>query len=248
MIDHSPSFFPDKSICFSLWGDQPHYYIGAIKNAELVKLYLPEWLCVFFVHKDVPKRIQDQLLKHGLIVVIDDAPNHLGMFWRWSYLISDQLYRTIHDGFIKQKLYFLSRDCDSRITKREADEINAWVESGKTFHSIIAHPYHNIPMLGGLWGCIITTDLINNFTQWMAEYKQSALYSDRYQVDQDFLSKFVYPFAKNDMFVSNMMFKQQNPDYSFIGEGLNEHDEPIVPHHREVLKSYTEILYPIYHK
>ncbi len=33
----------NKVISFSLWGDNPKYTIGAIKNAELSKTIYPDW-------------------------------------------------------------------------------------------------------------------------------------------------------------------------------------------------------------
>ena len=36
-----------KIIAFSLWGDQPKYTVGAIKNADLAKEIYPDWTCRF---------------------------------------------------------------------------------------------------------------------------------------------------------------------------------------------------------
>ena len=45
-----------RVISFSLWGDNPTYNIGAIKNAEQAKILYPEFECWFYVHENSPKR------------------------------------------------------------------------------------------------------------------------------------------------------------------------------------------------
>ena len=42
-----------KIIAFSLWGDNPKYCIGAIKNAQLRIQYYSDWVCKFYIQKDV---------------------------------------------------------------------------------------------------------------------------------------------------------------------------------------------------
>ena len=47
-----------RVISFSLWGDNPTYTIGAIKNADLALRFYPEFECWFYIHKDsVPNNI-----------------------------------------------------------------------------------------------------------------------------------------------------------------------------------------------
>ncbi len=44
-------------IAFSLWGDNPTYTAGAIKNADLALEIYPGWVCRYYVGKSVPKDI-----------------------------------------------------------------------------------------------------------------------------------------------------------------------------------------------
>ena len=45
------------------------------------------------------------------------------------------------------------RDLDSHIFEREVTAVNEWLTKTKyAFHIMRDHEYHNIPMLGGLWG------------------------------------------------------------------------------------------------
>ena len=50
-----------KIISFSLWGRDPKYTVGAIKNAELAKEIYPGWICRFYCANDVPNPIIFQL-------------------------------------------------------------------------------------------------------------------------------------------------------------------------------------------
>ena len=110
--------------------------------------------------------------------------------------------------------YFLSRDCDSRLSMIEAREVNDWIGSGKMFHSILAHPHHNIPILGGLWGAKINTKLTEIFESSLSNFKLE----NRYQIDQHFLIKHIFPFVKDDIYYSNMYdsVKTFNPDIHCI--------------------------------
>ena len=60
-----------KLISFSLWGDNPKYLHGAIQNAKQRADYYHDWVCKFFVHKDVPKEtVQTLREQEGTIVSI----------------------------------------------------------------------------------------------------------------------------------------------------------------------------------
>ena len=49
--------------------------------------------------------------------------------------------------------YVVFRDADSRISKREKMAVDEWIQSGKSIHIMRDHPYHTVPILGGMWGC-----------------------------------------------------------------------------------------------
>ena len=51
-----------KILSFCLWGNNPTYNIGAIKNAELAKIYYPDFECWFYIHSDsVPQTTIESL-------------------------------------------------------------------------------------------------------------------------------------------------------------------------------------------
>jgi len=46
-----------KIISYSLWGDNPMYTIGAIRNAELTPIVYPGWISRFYCGESVPTDI-----------------------------------------------------------------------------------------------------------------------------------------------------------------------------------------------
>ena len=45
-----------KVISYSLWGSDPKYTIGAIRNAEIASSIYPDWVCRFYVN-NIPEDI-----------------------------------------------------------------------------------------------------------------------------------------------------------------------------------------------
>ena len=52
----------NKVVSFSLWGHDPKYTVGALKNAELAEKIYPDWKCYFFVANSVPSNIIEKLI------------------------------------------------------------------------------------------------------------------------------------------------------------------------------------------
>ena len=126
-----------KIISFSLWGNNPKYTIGAIKNAELSKIIYPDWICRFYCGKSVPLDIIEKLKSYDNVEVIemDEYGDWNGMFWR---------FYACEDADV-----MISRDTDSRLSFREKSAVDEWMNSDKDFHIMRDHPYHNALILGG---------------------------------------------------------------------------------------------------
>ena len=127
-----------KIISFSLWGDNPKYTIGAIKNVELSKTIYPDWICRFYCGKSVPSDIIEKLKSYDNVEVIemDEDGNWSGMFWR---------FYACEDADV-----MITRDTDSRLSFREKFAVDEWLNSDKDFHIMRDHPYHNVLILGGI--------------------------------------------------------------------------------------------------
>jgi hypothetical protein len=213
-----------KVISYSLWGDNPIYTHGALKNLEMAKEIYPEWTCRFYLDKNVPEDIITKLKEGGAEVYkyMKDG-DWYAMFWRFLPASDPKVD------------VMISRDCDSRLTVREKEAVEEWLKSDKLFHIMRDHPYHKTEILGGMWG--VKKPLLNNMKNLMGSYKMGNFW----QTDQNFLREKVYPIVKDhsmvhDEYFDKTGFPSPRVDGEFIGEAFNENDELLHPEHREMLK------------
>ena len=205
-----------KIISFSLWGDNPKYTIGAIKNAELIDTIYPGWIGRFYCGKSVPIDIIEILKTYTNVEVIEMEENGdwSGMFWRF-YACEDS------DVMI-------SRDTDSRLNLREKNAVDELLNSDKDFHIMRDHPYHNALILGGMWG--VRNGILKNIVDLIKNYNKG----DFWQVDQNFLREQIYPIVVNTSFVHDSYhninpwsknFSIERIDQEFVGDVFDEHNQ-----------------------
>jgi hypothetical protein len=213
-----------KVISYSLWGDNPIYTHGALRNLEMAKEIYPEWTCRFYLDKNVPEDIVTKLKEGGAEVYkyMKDG-DWYAMFWRFLPASDPKVD------------VMISRDCDSRLTIREKEAVEEWLKSDKLFHIMRDHPYHKTEILGGMWG--VKKPLLNNMKNLMGSYKMGNFW----QTDQNFLREKVYPIVKDqsmvhDEYFEKMSFPSPRIDGEFVGEAFNESDELLHPEHREMLR------------
>lgn len=208
-------------LSFSLWGDNPVYNVGVVRNAELWKSIYPDWQMVVYYDETVPSKTIDVLNDLGVITIDYTKKKLYGMFWRFFAVD------------LPQAEHCIFRDADSRITIREKMAVDEWIRSGKSLHVMRDHPAHRIPfgsdvmgILGGMWGIkkgfISITDMIENFT------KNKSL---SYGSDQTFL-KTIYSIFENDKFTHDEFFERkpfpiERESGRFIGDRIDEFDKPI---------------------
>jgi len=210
-----------KIIAFSLWGDNPKYCVGAIRNAELAQRLFPEWTCRFYIGTSVPMEIVHKLaaMSNTHIVRMDSAGDWRGMFWRFQAASDPDCEAMI------------SRDCDSRLGLRERAAVEEWLASPKAWHIMRDHPWHGSTMLGGMWGvkgCAAMAD-------WVASWQQE----DRYQTDQDFLRTMIYPIARHNAMIhasfcaiepDAIPFPSSRNGYEFVGQVFDEYNVTVAEH------------------
>jgi hypothetical protein len=208
-------------LSFSLWGDNPMYNVGTIRNAELWKEVYPDWQMVVYYDNTVPKETIDRLDELGVLTIDFTEKNIYGMFWRFF----------AHD--LENAEYCVFRDSDSRITVREKMAVDEWIESKKSIHIMRDHPAHGIPfgasslgILGGMWGIktgiVPLSDMILKFVN----NKQLS-----YGADQTFLQT-IYSIFKDDQKVHDEFFEKQpfpiKREYGrFVGDRIDENDKPV---------------------
>lgn len=202
-----------KIISFSLWGDNPKYTIGAIRNAELALTIYPDWVCRYYIGKSTPKEIINKLsdFENTELLILNEKGNWSGMFWRF-YAATDPSVDIM-----------ISRDTDSRLSLREKIAVDEWIASNNVFHIMRDHPFHRTEILGGMFG--IKKNAIPNLQNLIDEYNKGNFW----QVDQNFLREKIYPLIRNncvvhDPFFENKHFSTKRQNREFVGEVYNELD------------------------
>ncbi len=221
-----------KLITFSLWGDDPKYCVGAIRNAELTRKIYPGWLPRFYVGQSVPEDIVKELRQHtDQIVQVDTSGDWTGMFWRFRPASEDDVE------------VFISRDCDSRLGEREAEAVQEWMDSPRLIHVMRDHPHHSAPIMGGMWGA--KREAIPDMAKLMRQWDQE----DHWQTDQEFLRQQIWKHYYHKMMVhddwnrfspplptaANRFFPTPRKDNEFVGAIIGPNEERLHPEHHEGL-------------
>ena len=217
-----------KVISFSLWGNNPKYTIGAIRNAELAATIYPDWICRFYVEKDVENSIISSLAKyeHVEIEIVRESKYGESYFWRF-YAAADPNVEIV-----------IFRDTDSRLNIREKAAVEQWIESDKQVHIMRDHPLHFMPIMAGMWG--VKGQYLNNIRVLVDQYLSSDLHLDQnpsqnssYGMDQHFLYT-IYPFFKDRCFVHDEFFIGEpfpipRINSRWVGQTFNVNEESIIP-------------------
>jgi len=206
-----------KLICFSLWGDAPIYTVGAIRNAEIASEMFPDWICRYYVGNTVPSDIISQLesMSNTEVILRDSPGTPHSMFWR---------FEPAWDSSVE---FMLSRDTDSRLGIREKAAVDEWIESGKKLHVMRDHPYHNTPIMGGMWGCrpVLLPEMGKMAEEWISTQP------DQKGSDQNFL-RMIYPMIENNLYTNDEFFesfpfpmnRNEDPVVKFVGQVFDEND------------------------
>jgi hypothetical protein len=220
-----------KIISFSLWGSEEKYTMGAIRNAELASKIYPGWRCRFYIDTlSVPLDTIKALEQFDVDIysMPRDMSGWKGMFARFLPASEDDVD------------VFISRDCDSRLSEREAAAVSEWMNSPRLIHSMRDHLYHTVPILGGMWGA--KRDAIPNMKALIEEWNQE----DRWQTDQEFLRDVIWPINAHKVLAhdnwnrfpgmaQNRFFPTERTNQDFIGSIMGANDERLHPEHHTIL-------------
>lgn len=174
----------------------------------------------------MPQNILERLRDLGCQVRLQEDTWHPnGMFWRYLPLGESDVERIIF------------RDADSRIGERDAESVRDWILSDRMAHIIRDHPFHQTPLLGGLWG-------IKNL-QPDRFWDLASKYSDSFGQDQIFLANHVYFSIRGRSLVHDKYFAFEpkhlkhsltTKSDSYMGESFSEKNL-FNPELREKIKS-----------
>jgi len=196
-----PPFLPESdrnAICFSLFGGDSKYCESAILNAREAGGIYPGWHCRFFVDDSVPAEVRRRLLEAGArLIEVDAETRHWpGTMWRFAASEDPALDR------------ILFRDADSIISEREAGAVGEWLQSGEPFHIMRDAGAHTELILAGLWAC--SRGSLPPMRALVTEYLSKGAPSVRF-TDQRFLSKFIWPLARDRVLQHDSLFGFRNP-------------------------------------
>jgi hypothetical protein len=214
-----------KVISFSLYGDNPIYTIGCIKNAILKNNIFPEWEMWVYHNNTVPENILLELKKLNVnLIDTNEFNGFFGSLWRFRAINSENVE------------FFISRDCDSRLSERDKVAVDEWINSGKSFHILREHPIgHGWPINAGMWGA--KGNSILNIKDSIDSYLfKNPMFYDK-SIDQMYLRDVVYQIAIKDLFLHDEYYNYEGfgtnikrdralDNFAFIGESIDENDIP----------------------
>eukprot|EP00539_Tryblionella_compressa_P005856 CAMPEP_0178756180 /NCGR_PEP_ID=MMETSP0744-20121128/13136_1 /TAXON_ID=913974 /ORGANISM="Nitzschia punctata, Strain CCMP561" /LENGTH=237 /DNA_ID=CAMNT_0020410303 /DNA_START=120 /DNA_END=833 /DNA_ORIENTATION=- len=91
--------------------------------------------------------------------------------------------------------HVLVRDIDSRPSLRELLAVNEWLASGKSFHIMRDHPYHNTPIMAGMFGVRRGALGQTKIADLIQVFRETSKPDEN---DQKFLSQYIWPAVKED--------------------------------------------------
>ena len=148
-----------KVVSYSYYGDPnsrksqvKQYFNGIFKNYNAIQEFYPNWIMRLYHDLDPNDEQFTQLCEFACknpnfdlchtknIPGLGNVQKLFPMNWRFLPTLDSQVS------------YFMSRDLDSLIYKREVAAVQEWWKSKKSFHIMRDHPRHKTAILGGMWG------------------------------------------------------------------------------------------------
>jgi hypothetical protein len=166
-----------NAVAFCLYGEEKRYLTGALHNAEQMLIHYPGWRAFFWADATVPGHITERLKRLKAVVL------PIPLMFRNKMLAR----LLIHD--MPRVERYVVRDVDSRFSVRETRAVREWISAGTRLHIMRDHPYHQQPIMGGMWGW---KKAPGDF-QMLARIKLWFRKPMRPGEDQDFLRENVYP-------------------------------------------------------
>ena len=180
------------------------YTHGVIENCKLVTSIYPGWVVWVYVDKTVPSDIIHAIQSEGGTIIYMDTHNtkfnisqkygtntYINGTWRFLPCMNDDVE------------LFISRDCDSRISIREANLVNDWIASDSEFHIIRDHRGHCDPILAGMFGVkrgVFYKLLLEKIEYFYSQYEltfNKNIDTTLKGIDQELLAGLIYPNIKH---------------------------------------------------
>jgi GR25 family glycosyltransferase involved in LPS biosynthesis len=180
-------------IAFSLWGSNPRYLRGAVRNLLEAPLVYPGWVCRFYVDETVPIEFVNLAIESGAQIIRQPANQSVRQRLSWRFLVAN-------DPTVRR---FLVRDADSVISTREAKAVAEWLQSDRWFHVMRDYWTHTDPILAGMWGG--RSGLLPELAPLIVNYKSGKLETPN--IDQWFLRDRVWPLIRQATLIHDRCFR-----------------------------------------
>lgn len=199
-------------LAYCLYGTNPKYNIGAVRNAILAKHLYPEWTMRVYHDDSVPGATIESLC--GLHVELVRSPGV------WSGI--DGMFARLLAADEPGYTHFVMRDADSRLSYRERRAVDQWLESGRDFHVMRDHPHHVRLIIGAAWGGRTgNLRMSDRIRRWVGKTK----YGD----DERLLQNEVWPIMQNRLLLHSdypapgaVPFPVRREKWRFIAERCHE--------------------------
>ena len=220
-------------VAFSLYGINPLYQVGAVRNAVMYAEHRPDWELVFYVGQSIPEKVCAQILEanpRARCEQVAEKENASATWWRMRALA-------------ERPYAFMSRDTDSIPCARQRAAEDEWLgQTGDKKDQLEAHvmrdmEYHGAVMLAGLWG--VKGDALLAIAN-----KVRPSIEDFWTTDQIELQMRIYPMIRRNVMVhlgspscvyermsQRRPFRVPRDPGSFVGQGLNADGSPRYPEH-----------------
>ena len=183
-------------ISFSLWGDNPRYIKGALRNCELAAELYPGWQCRFYVDNSVPQMLIQNLGARGADIRQMPKRKHLfdGLFWRFLVMSDEKVAR------------YLIRDCDAVINVKERVAVEQWLQSDKHFHVMRDYYTHTDLVMAGMWGGV--GGVVEEIESLIEDFQQNHIQSR--VMDQTFLNEVLWSTIRQSSLIHDSCFNSYN--------------------------------------
>lgn len=187
-------------ISYSLYGKDLRFLIGALKNAQLANRFFPGFTVRYYYGRSVPKWVLSTLLvfENVELIRVDEPENSISRTWRFMACLDTDVD------------VVLSRDVDARLSLREAEAHQEFMDSKYNFHIIRDHPTgHNYTISAGMFA--MKTQAHGNL---MHKRLLDHDFFDEYMADQKFLMEKIYPEVKHDCLIHDDYYEIKVEDGS----------------------------------
>jgi tetratricopeptide (TPR) repeat protein/GR25 family glycosyltransferase involved in LPS biosynthesis len=180
-------------IAFSLWGQNPRYLRGAIRNLQEAPVVYPGWVFRFYIDDSVPAEFVDLAIKLGAQIVQQPPNQTLRQKLSWRFNVAN-------DPTVGR---FLVRDADAVVSRREAQAVQEWLSSDCWFHVMRDYWTHTDLMLAGMWGG--RAGLLPPLEPLILAYQSGRLETPN--IDQWFLRDRIWPLIRSSTLIHDRCFR-----------------------------------------